>query len=127
MRTFVLAMAVAMAATSATAADLGNGLALNTEVEATYNVDASTTVATINPEFAYSGVNALTLTAGTTLTAYDNTGATFNLTDEFDHLPVLEFGAAYAVRDDFTVEALVDYDLEAEARGDLTIVATFNF
>ena len=127
MRTFVLAMVAAMAATSATAADLGNGLALNTEVEATYNVDASTTVATINPEFAYSGVNALTLTAGTTLTAYDNTGATFNLTDEFDHMPVLEFGAAYVVRDDLTVEALVDYDLEAEARGDLTLVATFNF
>ena len=127
MRTFVLAMVAAMAATSATAADLGNGLALNTEIEATYNVDATTTVATINPEFAYSGVNALTLTAGTTLTAYDNTGTTFDLTDEFDHLPVLEFGAAYAVRDDLTVEALVDYDLETETRGDLTLVATFNF
>ena len=127
MRTIVLAMVAAMAATSATAADLGNGLALNTEIEATYNVDATTTVATINPEFAYSGVNALTLTAGTTLTAYDNTGTTFDLTDEFDHLPVLEFGAAYAVRDDLTVEALVDYDLEAKTRGDLTIVASFNF
>ena len=127
MRTIVLAMVAAMAATSATAADLGNGLALNTEIEATYNVDATTTVATINPEFAYSGVNALTLTAGTTLTAYDNTGTTFDLTDEFDHLPVLEFGAAYAVRDDLTVEALVNYDLEAKTRGDLTIVASFNF
>jgi len=127
MRTFVLAAVAAMAATSASAMDLTSALALNTEAVTTYNVDAETTVATINPEIAYTGLTNFTLTAGTTLTAYDNTGTTFDLTDEFDHLPVLEFGASYAIRDDFTVEALVDYDLEAESRGDLTLVATFNF
>jgi hypothetical protein len=47
--------------------------------------------------------------------------------DEFDHLPVLEFGGTYLVRDDFTIEAATTYDLEAETRGEVTITASFAF
>ena len=47
--------------------------------------------------------------------------------DEFDHLPVLEFGGSYIVRDDFTIEAVTSYDLEAEERGEITLTATCAF
>ena len=106
---------------------LPSDFALNTEVKATYLVDASTTVATINPELSYTGLGSLKLTAGTTLNLWENVGTTSNIIDEFKHLPVLEFGAKYALSSNLDLEALVNYDLEAEQRGDVSLVATFSF
>jgi len=106
---------------------LPSDFALNTEVKATYLVDASTTVATINPEISYTGLGSLKLTAGTTLNLWENVGTTSNIMDEFKHLPVLEFGAKYALSSNLDLEALVNYDLEAEQRGDVSLVATFSF
>ena len=106
---------------------LPSDFALNTEVKATYLVDASTTVATINPEISYTGLGNLKLTAGTTLNLWENVGTTSNIMDEFKHLPVLEFGAKYALSSNLDLEALVNYDLEAEQRGDVSLVATFSF
>ena len=107
--------------------ELPSDFALNTEVKATYLVDASTTVATINPEISYTGLGSLKLTAGTTLNLWENVGTTSNIMDEFKHLPVLEFGAKYALSSNLDLEALVNYDLEAEQRGDVSLVATFSF
>ena len=130
MNFFKLATLVAFSAGFAhtvNAAELAPNLALNTDVKATYLVDAETTVATINPEFSYTGLTALELTAGTTLNLWENVGTTSNIMDEFKHLPVLEFGAKYALSSNLDLEALVNYDLEAEQRGDVSLVATFSF
>ena len=107
---------------------LGNGVSLETEVKAERKVDADTSIITINPELTFdvASVDGLELTTGTTLSVWDNTND-FTMDDEFDHLPVLEFGGSYEVRDDFTIEAATTYDLEAEARGEITLTASFAF
>ena len=128
MRTFVLAMVAAMAATSASALDLPvPGLALNTDVVATHKVDAEATTLTITPELEFVPADGpLTLTANTTLNAWDNTNS-FTLDDEFDHLPVINFGASYMAMENVELELGTSYDLEAEARGEITATATFSF
>ena len=107
---------------------LGNGFSLETEVKAERKVDAATSTITISPELTYdvAGVDGLEFTTGTTLSVWDN-ASDFTLGDEFEVLPVLEFGGSYALRDDFTIEAATTYDLEAEERGEVTITATFAF
>ena len=107
---------------------LGNGFSLETEVKAERKVDADTSIITINPELTFdvASVDGLELTTGTKLSVWDNTND-FTMDDEFDHLPVLEFGGSYEVRDDFTIEAATTYDLEAEERGEITITASFAF
>ena len=108
-------------------AELAPNLNVNTDVKATYLVDAETTVAIVNPELSYTGVSGMELTAGTTLNLWENVGTTSNIMDEFKHLPVLEFGAKYALSSNLDLEALVNYDLEAKQRNDISLVATFSF
>ena len=108
-------------------AELAPNLNVNTDVKATYLVDAETTVAIVNPELSYTGVGGVELTAGTTLNLWENVGTTSNIADELDHLPVLEFGATYAVNSNFGLETGFNYDLEAKSRGDIKLVATFSF
>ena len=126
MRTIVLAAVAAMAATSATAMDLGtSGLTLNTDVVAKHLVDAGTTAATINPELGYN-FGLADFTVGTKLNLWDNANA-ITLDDEFDHLPVFDFGITYALQDNLELEATTSYDMEASDRGEITLVATFSF
>jgi len=106
---------------------LPSDFALNTEVKATYLVDAKTTVATIKPELSYTGLGSMKLTAGTTLNLWENVGTTSNIMDEFKHLPVLEFGAKYAFNPKLDLETKVNYDLEAKKRNDISLIATFSF
>jgi len=106
---------------------LPSDFALNTEVKATYLVDAKTTVATIKPELSYTGLGSMKLTAGTTLNLWENVGTTSNIMDEFKHLPVLEFGAKYAFNPKLDLEAKVNYDLEAKKRNDISLIGTFSF
>jgi len=131
MRTAVLAMVAAMAATSATAMDLPvPGLALNTDVVAEHKFDAEATTLTITPELEWQPMvdGPLSLTADTTLSVWDNDGG-FTLGDEFDTLPTLKFGATYvpAMMDNVELELGTSYDLEAEERGEITATATFSF
>ena len=75
MKLFKLATIVAFTAGFAHtihAADLGGNFALNTDIKTTYMVDAETTVATINPELSWSGIESLQLSAGTTLNIWEN-------------------------------------------------------
>ena len=109
------------------AANLGGNLSLNTDVKATYMVDAETTVATINPEISYTGLQSLELTAGTTLNLWENVGVNSDITDELEHLRVLEFGAEYSVRSNLDIEASFNYDMEAKERGDIKLEAIFSF
>ena len=121
-------VATLIAGASAAETQLGSGFSLETEVKEERKVDADTSIITINPELTYvvAAVDGLELTTGTTLSVWDNTND-FTMDDEFDHLPVLEFGGSYIVRDDFTIEAVTSYDLEAEERGEITLTATFAF
>lgn len=107
---------------------LGNGVSLETEVKAERKVDADTSIITINPELTFdvATVDGLEFTTGTKLSVWDNTND-FTMDDEFDHLPVIDFGVEYALRDDLTIEAVTTYDLEAEERGEVTITASFAF
>ena len=130
MRTFVLAMVAAMAATSATAMDLPvPGLALNTDVVAQHKVDAEASTLTITPELEFTPSDGpLTLTADTTFNVWDNTNS-FTLDDEFDHMPTVNIGASYVLptMSNVELELGTSYDLEAEARGEITATATFSF
>jgi len=130
MRTFVLAMVAAMAATSATAMDLPvPGLALNTDVVAQHKVDAEATTLTLTPELEFTPADGpLTLTANTTFNVWDNTNS-FTLEDEFDHMPTLNFGASYVLptMSNVELELGTSYDLEAKERGEITATATFSF
>ena len=128
MRTIVLAMVAAMAATSASAMDTGiPGLALNTEVVAEHKVDAETTTLVATPELAYS-MGAATFTAGIELNVWDNTNS-FTLDNEFDAKPEILFGATFVppTMTNLELEAATSYNFETEERGEITLTATFNF
>ena len=126
MRTFVLALVAAMAATSAMAMDTGiPGLALNTQVVATYKVDAETSALVATPELEYS-YGLASFTAGMELNVWDNAN-NFTLDNEFDVKPEILLGATYQLRDDLELEAATSYDFEAEQRSEITLTATFNF
>ena len=130
MNLYKLAAAVALTAGFAQtvhSAELGSNISLDTEVKTTYKVDAETTVATINPELSYNGFENFELEVGTTLNLWENVGTTSDITDELDHLPVLEFGATYNLSDNMDLELGWNYDLEAEKRSDISLSASFNF
>ena len=130
MNFFKLATLVAFSAGFAhtvNAAEIAPNLNVNTDVKATYLVDAETTVAIVNPELSYTGVSGLELTAGTTLNLWENVGTTSDITDEWNHLPVLAFGATYTLAPNLDIEANMNYDLEATKRGDISLAATFSF
>ena len=128
MRTFVLAMVAAMAATSATAMDLPvPGLALNTDVVAQHKVDAEASTLTLTPELEFTPADGpLTLTANTTFNVWDNTNS-FTFNDEFDHMPTVKFGASYMATEALELELGTSYDLEGKERGEITATATFSF
>ena len=130
MNLYKLAAAVALTAGFAQtvhSAELGSNISLDTEVKTTYKVDAETTVATINPELSYNGFENFDLEVGTTLNLWENVGTTSDITDELNHLPVLEFGATYNLSDNMDLELGWNYDLEAEKRSDISLSASFNF
>jgi len=130
MRTFVLAMVAAMAATSATAMDLPvPGLALNTDVVLEHKFDAEATALTIEPELEFTPQDGpLTLTLGTELSVWDNTNE-FTIDDEFEVLPTIDFGATFEVPavTNMELELGTSYDFETETRGEITATATFSF
>ena len=128
MRTTVLAIVAAMAATSATAMDLPvPGLALNTDVVAQHKLDAEASTLTITPEREFvPNDGPLSLTANTTFNIWDNTNS-FTLDDEFDHMPTINVGASYMATEALELELGTSYDLEGKERGEITATATFSF
>lgn len=128
MRTTVLAIVAAMAATSATAMDLPvPGLALNTDVVAQHKLDAEASTLTITPELEFvPNDGPLSLTANTTFNIWDNTNS-FTLDDEFDHMPTINIGASYMATEALELELGTSYDLDGKERGEITATATFSF
>lgn len=129
MKTLLTTVAVAatlMATTVSADTDLGAGFSLGTDVKAERKFDAETSIVTVNPEITYGAIANTEITFGTTLSIWDNTDS-FTLDDEFNHLPVLEFGATYDIQDNLSLEAATTYDLEAKERGEATVSLILSF
>ena len=124
----LLALSSATLATTATADSIAVApkLSLDTEVKMTHMVDAETNVLTINPEFTYAAMSNFDLSVGTTFNLWEDVTDT-NITDELDHMPVLELGAEYAINDAWSFEGTMNYDLEEGERSDIKLVASFSF
>ena len=131
MRTFVLALVAAMAATTASAMDLGNGLELNTEVKAFRLMDAETNNVTVEPELRYT-TGAVSLYTSSLVTVYETdhaSGDDFalqNITED-GHKPVLELGVEYSINDKTMLYSESTWDFNAEDRGDVEVGVSFNF
>ncbi len=128
MKKILLATAAVFAmASSASALDFGNGLALNTEVNGEYNTGTELFVVTLTPELAYAPVEGLGVYVSTDFALFDGdnvissdtafTGLTLGAT----YVPNLDLGPA-------SVEAYVEteFDEDFEA-GDVLVGATFSF
>ena len=129
MRIITIATAALLALSSAALAEettLSSNWSIDTEVKATHMVDAETNVLTINPELTYAAMDALDLTVGTTFNLWEDVNNT-DITDEMDHMPVLELGATYALTEAWEFDASMNYDLEAGERSDIKLVASFSF
>jgi opacity protein-like surface antigen len=119
---YVIAAAAVLAATSASAADLGMGLTAGGEAVAEYNVDAENMLVTLEPTIGYTiaPVN-VDLTASSLINIYN---------DEFvlgDAMPTLDFEARKALVGNIEIYAGTGYDLELEERTDIKIGVSFNF
>ena len=134
MRTIVLAMVAAMAATSASAMDLPvPGLALNTEVKAFHKVDAETNHITVEPELRYTPADGpLSLWGEVPLTVYETdhaSGDDFAIQNigETGYKPTLELGADYTINANTTAYAETSWSFDTEDRGEIEVGVTFNF
>jgi len=137
MRTAVLAIAaaagLAACGNEASALDLPvPGMTLDTEVKAWHEVDAETNHLTINPEVNWTpNAGALTLTAGTVITAYETrtAGDNFILFDALDEgsRPNIDLGAEYDLGNGGELFATTSWDVDAEDRTELKVGVSFNF
>lgn len=124
MKFVVLTTAALMAASSASAMDLGNtGLTFGGEVVAEHTVDAGDTTVVFTPALGYT-LGGVALTASTDLSIYNND---FVIGDTLEVLPVIDFTAEYALRENAVAYFETSYDLEAKARGEMTLGLSFSF
>jgi hypothetical protein len=121
MKLAIATAAAVLAATSASAIELGiGGLTAGATTTAEYNVDAENMSLTVEPEvgYAFAGMD---FTASTEISVYD---------DEFvlgDTMPTLDFKAARQIWDNLELYGEIGYDFETEERTDLTVGASFKF
>jgi len=121
MKLAIATAAAVLAATSASAIELGiGGLTAGATTTAEYNVDAENMSLTVEPEvgYAFAGMD---FTASTEISVYD---------DEFvlgDTMPTLDFKAARQIWDNLELYGEIGYDFETEERTDLTVGASFEF
>jgi len=119
---YVIAAAAVLAATSASAADLPMGFTTGGEAVAEYNVDAENMLVTLEPTIGYTiDPVDVDLTASSLINIYN---------DEFvlgDTLPTIDFEARKKLWNGLDIYGGVSYDLDVEARGDMTVGVSFNF
>lgn len=92
MKTTLAAAALLLTATSASAIELGGGLALNTSIDGEYSTATELFTTTITPTLSYT-MSGIELWADTELAVYD--GASFNL--DSDIFTGINLGADYAL------------------------------
>lgn len=93
MKTTLAAAALLLTATSASAIELGGGLALNTSIDGEYSTATELFTTSITPTLSYTPMSGLELWADTELAVYD--GASFNL--DSDIFTGINIGADYAL------------------------------
>jgi len=132
MRTFVLAMVAAMAATTATAMDLPvAGLELNTEAKAFRLMDAETNNVTVEPELRFT-TGAVSLYTSSLVTVYETghaSGDDFAVMNiwEDGYKPTLDFGAEYSINANTVVYGESSWDFNTEDRSEIEVGVSFNF
>lgn len=122
-KTIVAAATLAVFASAASAADLGNGFTLNNEATAEYNLDTERFTADLEPTVGFLAPYGIQLEASTMISVYDDK---LTITDTFDALPAIDFRAEKVVKG-VTVYGEMSYDFEVEARSAAVIGAQFNF
>lgn len=135
MRNILIAVAALFAATTAQAADLPvPGLSLDTEIKAFHKVDAESNHITIEPELRWEPAvdGPLSLTVGTTITAYDSTStgdSDFVLFDvlEDGSRPDIDLGAYYAVNANATIYGETAWDVDNSDRKEIEVGVSFKF
>jgi hypothetical protein len=132
MRTFVLALVAAMAATTASAMDLPvPGLELNTEAKAFRQLDAETNHVTVEPELRYTA-GAVSVYTSSLVTVYETghaSGDDFAVMNiwEDGYKPTLDFGAEYSINESAMVYGETSWDFNTEDRGEIEVGISFNF
>jgi hypothetical protein len=132
MRTFVLALVAAMAATTASAMDLPvPGLELNTEAKAFRQIDAETNHVTVEPELRYTA-GAVSVYTSSLVTVYETdhaSGDDFAVMNiwEDGYKPTLDFGAEYSINESAMVYGETSWDFNTEDRGEIEVGISFNF
>jgi hypothetical protein len=133
MRKLLIVLTALMAAGTAHAADLGNGLSLNTEAKAFHKVDAETNHITVEPELRWTSSGPLSLWVESPITVYETNHASgdniaiLNVLDDGNY-PMLELGADYALSDSSKAYVETTYDFNGvDDRGEITVGVSFNF
>lgn len=115
MKKILLATAAIFAmASSASALDFGNGLALNTELVNEYNTDTTTFTSTLTPRLGYAPVEGLAVWAETDLAIYDGDDFISFDSSAFDGAVI---GATYVPNVDLgpvSVEAYIENNFDGD-------------
>lgn len=126
MKTFAIAGLLAALSTTPVLAQDMSRLSFGGEVDSEYNVDSEVFDVTLTPKATWTLTDSMNASVATDLTVWNN-GTDFTLVDHMDTLPTLDFEVSHTMSGGWALNAEVAYDLETEARGDLTIGATFSF
>jgi len=133
MRKIIIVLGALLASGAVHAADLGNGLTLNTEAKAFHKVDAETNHITIEPEVRWQSGGPLSIWAETPITVFETNHtsgddlALMNILEDGQY-PILELGADYALSDSSKAYVETTYDFNGtNNRGEITVGVSFNF
>ena len=126
MKTFAIAGLLAALSTTPVIAQDMSRLSFGGEVDSEYNVDSEVFDVTLTPKATFSLTDSMNASVASDLTVWNN-GTDFTIVDHMDTLPTLDFEVVHTMSGGWALNAEVAYDLENEARGDLTIGPTFSF
>ena len=115
-----IALVATLIGTTAFAED---GLHFGGEVVTEYNVDSPLLTSVLTPTVGYA-ISGVDFTASSDLGLW-NDGLVVG--DTLEVMPTLDFRADYSVNGSLELYGEVSYDLDAKARGDLMVGASFSF
>ena len=127
MKTTLIAAAFVVAGTPL----LAEGFSFSGEVKSAYGIDSEKATVTVTPEINY-GMGKANFELKSPIAVYNKQSTASSDLVLFDALedgsyPLLEAEATYMLRDDLELSVGSSWDLNAGARGDITIGAAFNF
>lgn len=121
MKFAAITAAALLSATSIQAAELGaTGISIGATATSEYNVDAENMTVEFTPSLGYN-VWGTDFTLSSDIAIYDDEVVLF------DENPTIDFKIGYGIWDNAEVYVETGYDLEAEARTDVVVGASFSF